>query len=86
MLHQSSVNEELIPIEIDLDQVRRQRRHGLRTLGQPLKSFRDSALDFAVYDRQYRDFGYLDSLGPLERPKRGAATELEAPVSVKKDG
>ena len=69
-LHQSSVNEELIPVEIDLDQVRRQRQHGIRGLGQPLKSFRDTAVEFGVYDRARRDFGYLHSLGPLEKPIR----------------
>lgn len=71
-LHQSSVNEELIPIEIDFDQVRRQRRHGMRALGQPLKSFRDSTVPFTIYDHEQRDQNYLDSLGPLEKPRRGA--------------
>lgn len=70
-LHQSSVNEEMIPIEIDLDQVRRQRHKGMRTLGQPLKSFRDSAVDFSVYDPARRDRAYLDSLGVLEKPVQG---------------
>ena len=74
-LHQSSVNEELIPIEIDFDQVRRQRRHGMRALGQPLKSFRDSKVAFTVYDRQRRDLSYLDSLGPLEKLQRGTGND-----------
>ena len=77
-LHQSSVNEELIPIEVDFDQVRRQRQHGLRGLGQPLKSFRDSAVSFSVYHSEKRDFSYLDSLGPLEKPSRGAAHEMSS--------
>ena len=85
-LHQSSVNEELIPVEIDLDQVRRQRQHGLRGLGQPLKSFRDSAVDFSIYDRSRRDLKYLDSLGPLAKPQRGASHHDAAPNAVASAG
>ena len=69
VIHQAGSHEEIIPIEIDLDQVRRQRRRGIRTLGQPLKSFRDCAVDFTVYSRR-RDNTYLDSLGELVKPHR----------------
>ncbi len=70
VLHQAGSGTETIPIEIDLDQVRRTRRIGIRGLGQPLKSFRDREVDFAVYDRARFDSRYLASLGPLERPGR----------------
>jgi len=69
VLHQAGEHEEYIPIEIDLDQVRRQRTRGIRNLGQPLKSFRDSKVDFSVYS-QGRDNTYLESLGKLEKPQR----------------
>lgn len=69
VIHQAGSHEEIIPVEIDLDQVRRQRRRGIRTLGQPLKSFRDCAVDFTVYS-QARDNTYLDSLGELVKPQR----------------
>ena len=39
----------MIPLEIDLEDVRRDRAVGFRGLGQPLKSFRDRAVDFAIY-------------------------------------
>ena len=78
-LHQANVNEELIPVEVDFDQVRRQRQHGVRSLGQPLKSFRDSQVDFSLYDRTRHDFSYLDSLGPLQKPRRAATHEDGAP-------
>ena len=68
-LHQAGSHEELIPIEIDLDQVRRQRVRGIRSLGQPLKSFRDCATSFPVY-QVGADTSYLDSLGPLVKPGR----------------
>ena len=51
VLHQAGSQEELMPLEIDFDLVRRQRQRGLLGLGQPLKSFRDSKVDFSVYDR-----------------------------------
>ncbi len=70
VLHQSGSGTEMIPIEIDFDQVRRSRRVGIRGLGQPLKSFRDRQVDFSVYDRARFDAGYLADLGPLERPGR----------------
>ena len=62
ILHKASVAEELIPIEIDLGLVRRQRERGLRGMGQPLKSFRDSAVDFAFYDRARSGRSYLEFL------------------------
>ena len=65
--HQAGSHEELIPIEIDLAQVRRQRVRGIRNLGQPLKSFRDNSVVFDVYNPD-EDSAYLDSLGPLEKP------------------
>lgn len=70
VLHEARGAEELMPIEIDLDVVRRQRERGLLGLGQPLKSFRDSTVEFAVYDRSRFDRTYLDSLGPLAKPGR----------------
>ena len=51
VLYQAGHSEEMIPIEIDVDRVRRSREVGLRGLGQPLKSFRDRKVHFSVYDR-----------------------------------
>lgn len=69
-LHLCGVNDEIVPIEIDLDQVRRQRERGIRVLGQPLKSFRDCTATFEIYDPERRDLAYLQSLGPLVKPSR----------------
>jgi predicted amidohydrolase len=74
VLYEARGADELMPIEIDLDVVRRQRERGLLGLGQPLKSFRDSTVDFPVYDRTGFDRSYLDSLGPLEKPSRAVPT------------
>ena len=70
VLHKADSTEQIIPIELDLDQVRRSRGNGLRGLGQMLKGFRDRPTDFPVYDRETFDTDYLDSLGPLVQPRR----------------
>lgn len=72
VLYQAGSNEELLPIEIDLDRVRRSREVGLKGLGQPLKSFRDRAVDFEVYQRGNPEFKYLNTLGTLEKMARGS--------------
>lgn len=71
VLHQAGSHEAFLPIELDLDVVRRQRERGLLGLGQPLKSFRDSQVRFPVYGEGF-DRRYLDGLGPLEKPGRAA--------------
>lgn len=75
-LYQAAGQEEIIPIEIDLAQVRRQRETGLKGLGQVMKSFRDRDVDFSVYDRQRFDDSYLRGLGALEMPARGSRAGL----------
>ncbi len=77
VLYQAQHNEEFFPIEIDLERVRRSRELGVLRLGQPLKSFRDHASDFAIYQPGVRH-PYLDSLGPLIKPSRlKELTELQ---------
>jgi predicted amidohydrolase len=68
-LYRGDATEQIIPIEIDLEQVRRQRKNGIRGLGQMMKSFRDRPAEFPVY-RDGFDTGYLDSLGELAQPRR----------------
>ena len=77
-LFQGDATEQIIPIEIDLEQVRRQRANGIRGLGQVMKSFRDRPADFPVYDRDRFDTAYLDGLGPIAQPRRAD----ESPANV----
>ncbi len=73
ILHQAGSDEELITAELDLERVRRSRERGMRSLGQPLKSFRDRRVRFSVYDRRWKGGDeYLDSLGSLEKPGRAS--------------
>ena len=76
VLYQAGTNEEMLPIEIDLDRVRRSREVGLKGLGQPLKSFRDRKVEFSVYDRASGTASYLDTLGPLQKMARGSRAGL----------
>ncbi len=69
ILHRGSVQEEMIPIEVDFELVRRQRREGILRMGQPHKSFRDNRVPFSIYGLEF-DRSYLDSLGPLVKPGR----------------
>lgn len=79
-LYQATGQDEIIPVEVDFDMVRRQRTNGLRGLGQTLKSFRDHRSDFPVYDDDRFDSRYLDGLGPLVMPARGTPHGISGPV------
>ncbi len=69
VLHQAAAGPEIMPIEVDLARVRRERERGLRSnLGQPLKSFRDRSVDFDLYRAGSDKGAYLQSLGPLTKP------------------
>lgn len=78
VLYQSAGQEDMFPVEIDLDLVRRQRETGIRGLGQVLKSFRDRPADFPVYDRLSGAGAYLHTLGPLEMPRQGSRAGLRS--------
>lgn len=78
ILYQSAGQEEIIPIEVDFDTVRRQRSTGIRGLGQTLKSFRERECDFPIYHEDYHS-DYLDSLGALEMPKQGTRDGIDVP-------
>jgi predicted amidohydrolase len=80
ILYQAAGQEEMFPIEIDLDQVRRQRETGMKGLGQVLKSFRDRAARFPVYDPSSGTDAYLHTLGKLEIPKQGSKAGLKQPA------
>jgi len=70
VIHQAGETNEYLVTEVYFDLVRRQREVGLRSLGQPLKSFRDSKIDFSVYSKTQGEHTYLDSLGPMQKPSK----------------
>ncbi|MGF1571508.1 MAG: carbon-nitrogen hydrolase family protein [Sumerlaeia bacterium] len=76
ILHQAGHSEQMIPLEIDLDRVRRSREVGLRGLGQPLKSFRDRTAQFEIYSKADAAGNYLQTLGELQKAARGSRAGL----------
>ncbi|MEQ8624311.1 MAG: carbon-nitrogen hydrolase family protein [Vicingaceae bacterium] len=68
VLYQASTGPELIPIEVDMERVKRSREEGLLRLGQPLKSFRDKNVVFDIYHGHTHP--YLNELGTLTKPTR----------------
>ncbi|MGO1118289.1 carbon-nitrogen hydrolase family protein [Rhodovibrionaceae bacterium A322] len=75
-LHEFGELSETVPMELDLDRVRRERERGIMGLGQPLKSYRDRELVFPAYNAAAAPSEFLDSLGPLKQPaQRKAASQ-----------
>jgi len=67
VIHQAGESAQIIPFTVDFDRVRDVRRNGIKGLGQPLKSFRDSAAQFPPY-RDGAVSTDLNGLGPLAMP------------------
>ena len=70
IIHQSGEVGEQIPFTIDLDRVREVRRSGTLRLGQILKSFRDTPIDFPCYRGAYEESAAMAALGPLKMPEK----------------
>ncbi len=66
LIHRAGRTREIIPVELDFDYLRRVRRTGWQRLGQPLKSLRDSTMDFTPFlsvesrNRAFRELGALE--------------------------
>jgi predicted amidohydrolase len=68
ILHQSGDIGEQIPITIDFNRIQEVRRNGTLRLGQILKSFRDTPIEFPCYRGKYEDSPSMASLGALTMP------------------
>jgi predicted amidohydrolase len=77
VVHQAGTGYEIVPVEMDLGLVRRSRRRGLLGLGQPMKSFRDSAIVFPPYQPGQASSPTLRQLGAMAVPG-SASTDEEA--------
>jgi predicted amidohydrolase len=82
LIHEAGSGREIIPVELDLEYVRRCRERGWHGLGQVLKSFRDSELEFPPYVKGHAASPTLAALGELRLPQRSRpATESEGEQS-----
>ena len=70
VIHQASVGRELMPVEVDLAQVRRVRERGMFGLGQAIKSFRDNPIVFDCYQPDADKEAAWGDLGELVVPER----------------
>jgi len=68
VIHQAGAGHEVIAIELDLDQVTRVRERGWHGLGQPLKSLRDTPIEFPPYRDGFAASPTFSGLGPLQKP------------------
>ncbi len=75
VLHQSGEQTEIVPLQLDLEHVRAARRGGTLGLGQVLKSFRDTPLQYPCYNRTQPMSQALTDLGPMQMPGRPANKE-----------
>jgi len=78
IMYQAGATEEIMPVEIDMERVKRSRELGVMRLGQPLKSFRDNMSEFSIYQKGTKH-QYLEDLGPLIKP-----TKLDKLADLKK--
>jgi predicted amidohydrolase len=69
-IYQAGAEQEIIPLEIDFERVRRTRERGLHGLGQPLKSFRDNEIEFPIYSNNDIKNAQLNKLGELKLPNK----------------
>ena len=69
VVHQAGRDREIMPLKLDIGYLRDIRERGWHNLGQPLKSFRDSAAAFPQYAEGYASDA-LKALGPLEKAGR----------------
>lgn len=72
VIYQAGKGREIIPLKLDFNYLRDVRRNGWQNLAQPLKSFRDSKLEFPPYQEGY-DSEALQALGELRKPGRKTA-------------
>ncbi|HNP36690.1 MAG TPA: carbon-nitrogen hydrolase family protein [Woeseiaceae bacterium] len=69
VMHAAGRGREIFPLKLDLDYVRDVRATGWHFVGQNLKAYRDSTIDFLSYNNGHAT-DYLKSLGPLHMPAR----------------
>lgn len=72
VIYAAGKGREIIPVKLNLDYLHDVRRHGWHNLGQPLKSFRDSQVQFPQYSQGY-DSESLRQLGELRVADRETA-------------
>lgn len=71
LIHECGAGREVVALELDFEQVRRARSRGWHGLGQVLKSFRDSDVQFPLHENASERQGQMRELGVLSMPGAG---------------
>lgn len=69
LLHLSGAAREIVLIDVDFERVRKDRARGWHGLGQVMKSFRDTDVEFPFHANKDQRKAALKNLGPLEVPQ-----------------
>lgn len=77
LIHECGAGREVVAFELDFEQVRRARSRGWHGLGQVLKSFRDSNLQFPLHENTTERQRRMRSLGALTMPGESAEKNSE---------
>lgn len=81
LLHAAGSGHEPFALELDFDHVRLTRERGWNGIGQMLKSFRDTPIDYPQYRPGARRSPTLEALGPLVRPPQfSTVSDAEDPA------
>ena len=71
IVHEAGETEEILPVVIDIERVRRVRRVGFHGLGQVMKSFRDNPVVLPAYQAGREVPAEMAELGELRMPRQG---------------
>ena len=80
LIHESADSRDVAALRLDLQQVRDARSQGWHGLGQVMKSFRDTPLDFPMHQSADARRAALADLGPLQAPSSDR-TETGEPLT-----
>ena len=70
IVHEAGETDEILPVIVDLERVRRVRQIGFHGLGQVLKSFRDNPVVLPAYQADRSVPAEMADLGPLRMPQQ----------------
>jgi predicted amidohydrolase len=85
LLHEAGAGREVVLIDVDFKRVRRERERGWHGLGQVMKSFRDSNVEFPMHADLNQRKSALNNLGTLSVPGKNTGQGAGEASSVQKD-
>jgi len=81
VIYRAGIGRDIMAFDIDLDEVRHVRENGWHGLGQMMKSFRDSEVEFPYHTLTGRRTPELEQLGPLTLHNGKCGSQISAPTN-----